>query len=91
MSQSHAAIPAGKLKEYDRPVLHSSGGDQIWHIPMKENGKARFACQRSETVFVASLTNFRRRRNQRMCRMCAQETGCNEYPEDAPLSAGDLE
>jgi hypothetical protein len=64
---------ADKIKQYDDPVLFSTNGGNIWHIPVVEGDTARFLCGRDgdrTSSRVAEYSFFSRRRKARQCKAC---------------------
>jgi|GEM_PF-4203378 len=82
-------VSVDKLKEYNQPVLYSSSGScNVWHVPQVNNGEVEYLCgsfRGENPMRVSELSVYLRRRSARMCKVCQENAGTDDYPENAPI------
>jgi len=75
MSKTKTISPE-KVREHDNPVLFTSKGGGVWHIPSISDGSVTYLCgrhSRSGRVHVSEYEFFLRRRNPRLCKSCKKK------------------
>jgi hypothetical protein len=82
------AVPLKKLREYSTPVVFSSSGQNIWHVPEINDGEVGYLCgshKGRNRMMVSELSVYSRRRNPQMCQKCQYHAETDGYPDAGVL------